>query len=295
MTCRLLYPFATLNPRGDQLQLIRLSLLVLCLSTPLFAEDPATPSHNPFDFGAALQLIRMPDDLLWTPPVASQREPHFRLRFTDNDDFKIDTAIGATFPLFRLTPDSGAREGIQLDVVASVFTRFDGDLKLTASDYLVALPLSWRRGPWEARAGYSHMSSHLGDEYIKDTGAETVSVSRGELLFGLARRFTNGLRVYGEGFYGAGTRGIPAGEKDRWEAGAEWVRDHDGLFAALDVELRANEDYTPNTTAQLGWQWTKGAKRATRIALEYYDGRSPYGQFPDEDENWLAFEMAFDW
>lgn len=277
------------------MRLVKLSLLVLCLTLTASAEDAPPVSNNPFDFGKPLEFMRMPNDLLWSPPVASQREPHFRLRFTDNDDFKADTAIGAVFPMFRFTPAPESLEGIQFDIVASVFTRFDEDLKLTASDYLFALPFSWRRGPWEARAGYSHMSSHLGDEYIKDTGAETVSVSRGEILFGLARRFDNGVRLYGEGFYGAGTRGIPEGEKDRWELGAEWVRDHDGLFAALDVEMRANQDYTPNTTAQFGWQWTSGTKHTTRIALEYYDGKSPYGQFPDEDENWIAFEAAFDW
>jgi hypothetical protein len=271
------------------------TIFTLAIAFSAAAQDAPPVSKNPFDFGKALALVRMPNDLLWTPPVASQREPHFRVRITDNDDFKADTAIGAVFPVFRLTPSPESREGIQFDIVASVFTRFDQDLKLTASDYLLALPFSWRRGPWEARAGYSHMSSHLGDEYIKDTGAETVSVSRGELLFGLARRFTNGVRVYGEGFYGASTRGIPDGETDRWELGAEWVRDRDGLFAALDVELKANQDYTPNSTAQLGWQWAGSTKRATRVALEYYDGKSPYGQFPDEDENWLAFEMAFDW
>jgi hypothetical protein len=277
------------------LRILKLSLTLLCFALVAAAQDAPPGSRNPFDFGKALEFVRMPNDLLWTPPVASQREPHFRLRFTDNDDFKADTAIGAVFPVFRFTPAPESREGIQFDIVASVFTRFDDDLKLTASDYLFALPFSWRRGPWEARAGYSHMSSHLGDEYIKDTGAETVSVSRGEILFGVARRFDNGVRLYGEGFYGAGTRGIPEGEKDRWELGAEWVRDHDGLFAALDVEMKANQDYTPNTTTQLGWQWTSGTKRATRIALEYYDGKSPYGQFPDEDENWIAFEAAFDW
>ena len=272
-----------------------LTLLVLCAALVAAAEEPAPSSCNPFDFGSPLVFMRMPTDLLWTPPVASQREPHFRVRFTDNDDFKLDTAIGSVFPVFRFTPAPESREGIQFDLVASVFTRFDEDLKLTSSDYLFALPFSWRRGPWDARFGYSHMSSHLGDEYIKDTGAETVSVSRGEVLFGVARRFSNGVRLYGEGFYGAGTRGIPEGEKDRWELGAEWVRDHDGLFAALDVEMKANQDYTPNTTAQIGWQWTSGSKRAARLAIEYYGGKSPYGQFPDEDEDWIAAEMAFDW
>jgi hypothetical protein len=277
------------------LRLTALSLLAALFLASAAAQEPAADSCNPFDFSAPLRFQRMPTDLLWTPPVASQREPHLRLRFTDNDDFKADTAIGAVFPVFRFTPAPESREGIQFDIVASVFTRFDDDLKLTASDYLFALPFSWRRGPWEARAGYSHMSSHLGDEYIKDTGAETVSVSRGEVLFGVARRFPNGVRLYGEAFYGAGTRGIPSGEKERWEVGAEWVRDHDGVFAALDIELRANQDYTPNTTAQLGWQWTSGTRRSTRVAVEYYDGRSPYGQFPDEDEDWVALEAAFDW
>lgn len=277
------------------MRLTVLFLVTVALALSAIAEDRASSSCNPFDFGSPLTFVRMPNDLLWTPPVASQREPHFRLRFTDNDDFRADTAIGAVFPVFRFTPAPESREGIQFDLVASVFTRFDEDLKLTASDYLFALPFSWRRGPWEARAGYSHMSSHLGDEYIKDTGAETVSVSRGEVLFGLGRRVSNGVRVYGEGFYGVGTRGIPEGEKDRWELGVEWVRDHDGLFGALDVEMRANQDYTPNATLQLGWQWSSSTKRAARIAIEYYDGKSPYGQFPDEDEEWIALETAFDW
>ena len=78
--------------------------IACCFALSAPAEDPAATSMNPFHFGKALEFLRMPADLLWTPPVASQREPHFRLRFTDNDDFKADTAIGAVFPIFLLHP-----------------------------------------------------------------------------------------------------------------------------------------------------------------------------------------------
>jgi hypothetical protein len=109
------------------------------------------------------------------------------------------------------------------------------------------------------------------------------------------------LRLYAQFGYAFGESNFVTDyDHERYDIGVEWSKPGPtGIwgqpYAAIDCEFRGDEDYTPNFTAQLGWQWT-GAMNvpATRFALEYYDGRSPFGQFIDLHESWIAIGVFFD-
>src|SRR5207249_633724 len=57
----------------------------------------------------------------------------------------------------------------QVAVAAGVFSEFNmrsSTTDLVNIDYLVGLPITYRRGPFATRFRVFHESSHLGDEYL---------------------------------------------------------------------------------------------------------------------------------
>lgn len=249
-----------------------------------------------------LHYIVLPGTLLWEPPLANQREPRMYAKFTNaRNESTIDTAIGGQFGLGRWAPADRPHEGIQLDLFAVAFTRFNDERLLTAADYRAGVPLTYAKGNWQAKISYEHTSTHLGDEFIARTGRQQVAHVRDEIVLGLARRYWDQLRFYGQAGFSFLTSDIVGEDRDRYNAGAEWSRTcRTGLrgqpFAALDFDIRSDQDYNTNTTFQIGWQWRRADySQGARLALEVYNGRSPYGQFFRDKEDWVGIVGIFDW
>lgn len=253
-------------------------------------------------WSGAKRYVPLPGGLLWEPPLANQREPRMYAKFNNaRSESTIDTAIGGAFAIGRIAPDGRTNEGIELDAMAAVFTRFNERRLLTAADYRVGMYAAYAKDDWSAKLGYEHTSSHLGDEYIHATGAVQVAHVRDEIVFGLARRFFNQVRVYGEAGYSFSTSDDMVDDRDRYMLGVEWTKDETtGLrgqpFAALDIDTRSDQNYRGNVTFQIGWQWKEfPSRQSARIALELYSGRSPFGQFYLENEKWAGLSMLLDW
>jgi hypothetical protein len=257
--------------------------------------------RGPF-WSQPLEWQRLPIELLFEPPLANQRAPRMAAKFTNlNNESTIETAIGGQFGIYRLAPIDRIHEGIQIDGMAAVFTRFNERRLLVTSDFRAGVPLTYAKGPWQARLAYEHTSTHLGDEFIAVSDRAQVPHVRDEIVLGLARRFFDQLRLYGEVGLSFITSDVIGDNIDRYDWGIEWSRQcttnwKGRPFAAFDMDLRSDQDYTPNLTVQLGWQWKEMAhRRSGRIALEFYDGKSPYGQFFLDDEDWIGLGFYFDW
>lgn len=242
----------------------------------------------------------LPADLLWQIPLANQREPRmYGTFFNMRGQSFIDTAIGGQFGLGRFAPQGREHEGFQLDGFAAVFSRFDGKRFLTAMDYRAGIPLTYSKGGWQAKASYEHTSTHLGDEFIAATGRKQHPLVLDELVLGLSRTFFNQLRFYGQWGYAGSDSKLVGDHRDRFDWGVSWSSYTDTgpigrPFLAFDMDLRSYEDWVANCTFQAGWQWVTGGHSA-RLALQLYQGRSPYGQFYQNSEHWVAFTGAFDW
>jgi hypothetical protein len=245
----------------------------------------------------------LPSSLLWDPPLANPREPRMFVKFTNLDDqMTYETAIGAEVGLIRLThadPDLGC---FQLDLFGVVFTRFDEEFHQVVSDYRAGIPLTYANGPWQAKLAYEHTSSHLGDEFIDATRRERINYQKDEIVVGVSYRFENNLRLYGQFGYAFFTSKEFEGDRERFDWGLEWKQPGANTgwrgrpFIALDMELRAEQDFEPNTTIQLGWEWSDLPRgRSVRVAFEFYDGKSPYGQFYSDDEDWVGLGVYYDW
>ncbi len=80
-------------------------------------------------------------------------------------------------------------EGWQFDIEGAGFPRLtlDENRDLISADFRFGTPLTYRRGVWEAKFGYYHLSSHLGDEFmLSHPGIERLNYVRDSLLLGWA-------------------------------------------------------------------------------------------------------------
>ena len=243
----------------------------------------------------------LPTRRLWTPPLANQREPRMYAKLnTANDESTIDTAIGSEFGLVRWAPCNRPYEGIQIDGMAAVFTRFNDRRLLVTSDFRAGVPITYAKGPWQAKISYEHTSTHVGDEYAESTGRRQTPHVRDEIVFGLSRHFTEELRLYGQVGYSFVTSDVVGEDRMRYDWGVEWATLRPTgrwgkPFGAFDMDLRSDQDFQPNITAQLGWMWRRRvAGRTARIAAELYNGKSPYGQFFQDDEDWFGLSAFYD-
>ncbi len=255
---------------------------------------PPQTSSSEFDW--------LPSTLLWEVPLASQRGPRGFGKVTHaNDETTYETAIGATFGLFRLPASGAGGDGFQVDIFAVVFARFNKGRALAASDFRVGMPFTYRRGPWQLKLAYEHESSHLGDQLIQDTGREPIRHVRDEVVLAVSRRWLTRVRAYAQVGFAFHTNDVIGNDRDRYQVGVEWIEPEPWAlfgspYAAVDVLFRRDQDFEPNVTLQAGWRWRHDARpRALRFGFEVYRGRSPYGQFFLDDESWLALTAIIDW
>jgi hypothetical protein len=248
----------------------------------------------------------LPGSLLWLPPLANQHEPRMFARPTtlknDITSHTLDAAIGGTAPIFRYGRDDHPREGIQFDIFAVAFPRFAQGRTQEDIDYRFGFPLTWASGPWAAKVAYEHTSSHIGDDFLREhPGVSKRPHIRDEMVCGLSYRFWDQLRVYGQFGYAAGFDSEGPLNRDRYDVGVEWSRQaptgcKGQPFAALDLDIRGDENYSPNLTIEAGWEWLDpdALMSALRLAVVFYTGRSPYGQFFDRHEQWVGVSLSAD-
>jgi hypothetical protein len=259
-------------------------------------------------------LEMLPFGVLWEPPIANLREPRCYGIF--NSMGMIDTAIGADFSLGRIGPASRKDEGFEVDVMAAAFTRFDQRRAFDCADYRVGVPFTYAKNDWQFKLSYEHTSTHQGDDAIMDLEsqwAQGIAASparkfcRDEIVLGVARRFWEQVRVYGQMGCSFSNNADSYGNKIRndvwrYDWGVEWTPPRRSLkqtgpYAAFDMDLRQEQDYTCNMTLEAGWQWRVhfGRDSAGRLGVVYYNGDSPFGACLREHEAWWGFIASYDW
>jgi hypothetical protein len=212
----------------------------------------------------------------------------------------LDTAIGAVVGLFRYTPPGHPDAPWQLDFFAVHFSRWSDRAHAVVSDYRYGLPITWATGGWQAKVGYEHTSTHLGDDYIKTFQRYKERYVRDEIVFGLSYRWFNQLRLYGEFGYAFSMGCSNYQGRDRFEWGLEWSKQAPTgwcgqPFAAFDMDLRPEQDYEANMCLQLGWQWIPPSQvYSFRFAAEFYRGYAPYGQLYQVKEEWAGLGLFLD-
>jgi hypothetical protein len=255
--------------------------------------------------------VFFPQDQIFGPLLADPKEPRSFASFVRgtfpslNDPTGKGTSIasvglGDSFGLIRVGGPS-AGEGLQLDVIGSIFAQFDfGAMSndLINADYVIGLPLTVRRSGFSLRARIYHQSSHLGDEYllrVDSVTRENFSFESVELLvsqdIGPVRGYVGGERIFRRE-----PDTLPA---SLFHSGFEWRPGRAlkaRLVSGIDLKTTEMHDWSPAISARIGLEVGRrgsGPGRPVALLLEIYDGPSPYGQFFQDDISYVGVGLHF--
>jgi hypothetical protein len=220
----------------------------------------------------------LPTTQLFAPLRADPKEPRFFVSALQVDSALRDTTLGAVgfgehFGLVRR--ETGNGEGWQLGIAGAVFAQFDleaASSDLINADYVIGLPLTWRRGDWSGRLRLYHQSSHLGDEFLLSTQPQRVNLSFEAIEAIVAYDFGN-LRLYGGGetlfdrdpadlgqtllHAGLDWRGREVAFRLGDLGGARWV-------AGLDMKRWQQNDWAAQISAKAGLEFAPLAEGSGR-------------------------------
>jgi hypothetical protein len=148
------------------------------------------------------------------------------------------------------------------------------------------------------KVGILHCSAHVGDEYIERTGATRLGYSREELALGARYRLAaawSGYAEVGVAYHQLDERQEPW----RVQLGTEWqgarrlLGERFAWYAALDLQLWQERDFSPDVTLQGGLA-AAGPGRTWRFGVEYAHGRPPLGEFFQDTEARVSLGMWLD-
>lgn len=297
---------------------IGFAMSLLLLACPGEAQTTPAPRcgtgvHEAEAEGAVL----FPQDQIFCPVLADPKEARsfvsfLRGTFRSLDDpsgegTKIGSVgLGDSFGLVRWGGPSPG-EGVQLDVVGSIFAQFAIDAPsndLINADYIIGVPITFRRSGFSARVRLYHQSSHLGDEYLlraEDIQRENLSFESMELLLsqeiGPLRVYAGGERIF--------RREPVALAAKLFHGGVELRTGRAGPSQLVGaVDLKATERtigrhaWSRAISGRVGLEVLRSGPgghpgRLVTLMLEFYGGPSPYGQFFQDDISYVGVGLHF--
>jgi hypothetical protein len=255
---------------------------------------------------------RFPSDDLFRPLLADPKQTQFvisrqRVKPDGSGDLAGGLVVyGENFGMYRYR-GRRACDGVQVNIQGGVFSLFNlsaPSWDLINADYVVGIPVTFRRTAVSGRFRLYHLSSHLGDEFLLGTPGITrvnLSFEEAELLLSADWR---GIRVYGGG--GLLIHREPDLARGRWQYGLEGRRrlsvvpglgplsSLDFLVFGVDVKALQQHDYHRDVSLKAGFELASETwVRRFRLLLNYYNGFTPHGQFYDFKMHAVGAEVNF--
>jgi hypothetical protein len=273
----------------------------------VFTTRCGTGVHESEASGAVL----FPQDQIFCALLADPKEPRSFVSYLRGEFRTLDDAAGKGTNIgsvglgdsFGLVRWGGSRpgEGVQLDLVGSIFAQFDlgtPSSDLINADYIVGLPLTLRRSGFSARVTFYHQSSHLGDEYLlrgeeierENLSFESIAVVLSQEI-GALRLYAGGEQLFRREPEALATRLMHAGIELRTRRSGPMA-----FVAAVDLKATEQHDWSPATSARAGIEFARSGAaghpaRLVSLMLEVYEGPSPYGQFFQDDISYVGFGL----
>jgi hypothetical protein len=196
--------------------------------------------------------------------------------------FSGDVALAATLPVLLLAGDAGA-DALVVGLEGAVFARFAFQVlerDLVNTDWVVAVPVVWRRSAHWVRLRYYHTSSHLGDEYGQRHDVTPRNFSRDGVDAAVYARASRTVAAYGIAFLSVNAHPVRS-HGSHVRVGVEVEpggREPGKPFLALDVHLETSAADGPRVASQAGVWLPSPSDRPLRLALELVTGPVPMGQ-----------------
>jgi len=253
------------------------------------------------------RLVWFPDEPAFTPLLAAPREVGLRGSIIGADrpdagDFEgtnaeAEVSIGHRIPVVEVQSETATRPRVVIGFEVGVFSRFfleTSTKDLINTDFRVGAPVSLRFKEWEGRAELLHVSSHIGDDFLRRFPTPGGQVSRDGFEFLLARRFLHGARAYlGLDYNFHVNEGV---ERSAARGGIEWnphsVSHRRRLawpFAAADFQLASKANRLAGT-GSAGVLFDVNGKEIS-LELRGHFGPSPMGQLRNTDENFIGIGL----
>ncbi len=293
-----------------------LLLFVQGACSPVFADHSPLP---PAETGTSFQRIENPvpphspeivPDTEWIwfssrgrvfqPLLADPMEALFRLGFLyEGQDQRWDADITFGGDLGLLWARFPSNNSLSLSVRGLVSSRFDvfsESFNLLNIDFLGGLALGYDQAPNSFELLVFHQSSHLGDERLDHHLDTRIDYGKEEARFMYARAWRGG-RIYGglsftlhalpEDIEHSFT--LQGGVEDTFQV---WKLN---MFAALDLQSRQENDWTPNVAAKWGvWLGNpRKVKNRQWAFLSFFNGFSSMGQFYDVRETFGMLGVGY--
>jgi hypothetical protein len=197
-------------------------------------------------------------------------------------------------------------EGVQLSLTANVFSQFNVRIDtydLLNADYVVALPLTWRRGPWSARLRAYHQSSHFGEGFANNSVITDQNYAY-ESADALLSVDVLGLRLYGGyerlldvrpvSFRPSIVRG--GGELHTPPLASSGPASALRVVAGVDAKAAEELEWSTGISVRAGFEVGRQPKaehrsQAWQLLAEWYDGPQPYGQFLRERTRYFGIGL----
>ena len=240
-----------------------------------------------------------PEGFAYRHPLADSRAPvsGVRLQFPlePEGDFKIENRLATHLAVWRQTTGESMLE-VQAEGGAFARFNFEENWDMDGVDFRFGFPLVARSGAFALKLHPSHVTSHLGDEYIERTGAKRITYARNEIALGLSWDLAERWRVAVEGGYALSYGEV--NEPLRFMASAETVGRHFGrhfpeTFAALNLTSFEEQDWGVQVSLEAGvWLRPEGSHRGVRLSVGYFTGPSPLTQFFDDYEEYWTLGLS---
>jgi len=259
-----------------------------------------------------------PDDDVFRPLLADPKQPqvffryqYVHLRDVGGENLNLgNVAVGEYFGLIGRRQEKDC-DGGQLGISGAVFAQFDlaaDSLDLINADYVIGLPISYRRGPLSFRFRIYHQSSHIGDEFLLAHPRFTrVNFSYEELEallsfeFPLRSKLVQEIRLYGGAAYmfdrqprihrsrgqwgleirGGGSPNVFLTEVTQKKTKEDEQEQVIGVpFIGIDVKQYEEHRWILERSVIAGMEFYRSStRRRLRLYMTYYHGFNPYGQF----------------
>ncbi|MDF2550597.1 MAG: hypothetical protein K0S07_1664 [Chlamydiales bacterium] len=250
---------------------------------------------------------------LFKPLIADPRQTTYSAAYRFNDGIFSKrcaaVTLGDQFPLYRWHNVGKWQGDLQLDLEGGIFSVFDVDsysAPLVNTDFLVSLMGTYAIDQWSFRARLTHISSHLGDEWLTyvNPGMNRLNPSRETIDFFASYQLTEAMRFYG----GVGV--VCSSDKSYeveplyFEYGLEallpqknspYYRIYGRPFFAMHFRNWQDFEWVGDRTYALGYEWGKmqGTGRKVRLYLEYHDGFCMEGQYSRHRSNYLSSRISW--
>jgi hypothetical protein len=176
-------------------------------------------------------------------------------------------------------------------------------MDLINADYFVGPYAAVRYNDLSLLTRVYHQSSHLGDEYLlrdENDGLNRVNVSYEAVDLLLSYELRYGFRIYGGGGF---LFDQEPSNIDPWmvQYGFEYRSQETLLLGSMrpvfaaDFQHREESDWDLDYSIRAGVQFEDPGRFSQRLMLmfEFYDGRSPNGQFYDERVQFYGLGLHF--